>query len=713
MCSLVSNKGFAARVDTISYIGERPIKGDTTRHIDILKKLDWEVIFLDKKGVSRHFFSSRVDTENLGFIDTLFLNTSFYAAPEVQNKVTALAFGLMGSVMVINNEDTLLKTGLFVKGKDKPFQRLLLVETNNIIYFTISQNINNLRVIYIPKKGKSFDLYLALGQKGYGEDNRNIQIKNHNSNLVNGFYYLTIGIVFLIFFVFYRQNSENLYFSLFCISAAIAILGKFLDIDIIVSSNLDVGDTSISLIPILFALQFLADFFAKVLMDKKRPKVSLIILCVLLLVLTLPIDEYLLKHKMSHDKNVRAVFAFILLGVPGYLISVNFYYLIRGLRQKKWEARFILFFYTIPFGFLAVVMIGIIVVNVLDMSDYYQKLFDDLWTESMRIMVYIFPLCPVLILGRRNALNKKQLLDQIDSIQQLSEQNLAREQEKKVLLENQNIILEQKVTERTAEAIHQKELVEIKNKEITDNINYAQRIQSAILPDIHLIYKTLSESFILYLPKDIVSGDFYAFAEKDKRVLIVAGDCTGHGVSGALMSMIGSSLLNQIINERNIVEPAQILTQLNAAIIEALKQNNSETHDGMDISVCSFNQDRQSLEYAGANRPLWVLRDNQIISLKPDKYPIGGLQLARNRSFTNQIFNLKKGDTVYLFTDGYADQFGGEKGKKLMTAKFKELLLSIKDLPMRQQEHYLGDFFKEWKGTHEQVDDVLIIGVRV
>jgi len=177
------------------------------------------------------------------------------------------------------------------------------------------------------------------------------------------------------------------------------------------------------------------------------------------------------------------------------------------------------------------------------------------------------------------------------------------EKEKKEILENQKSELELKVVERTQEVWEQKEVIEVKNREITESLVYAKRIQSAILPDIKLIYKTLEQSFILYMPKDIVSGDFYGFAQKSGRVIIAAADCTGHGVAGAFMSMIGTSLLNQIINEKNAVEPDLILEQLNEGIIHSLKQKESESNDGMDISLCSFDLKNNELVYAGANRP--------------------------------------------------------------------------------------------------------------
>ncbi len=316
----------------------------------------------------------------------------------------------------------------------------------------------------------------------------------------------------------------------------------------------------------------------------------------------------------------------------------------------------------------------------------------------------------------------------------LSEKTLQQEQEKKAILENQKQNLEIEVTQRTIEVVAQKEKIEkqhselvleknkseellkdiqVKNKSITDNITYAKRIQSAILPDIQLIYKTLEDSFILYLPKDIVSGDFYAFTEKNNKVLIIAGDCTGHGVSGALMSMIGSSLLNQIIIEKGVDEPAMILNQLNSAVIETFRQGENESNDGMDVSICSIDLSTNTLQFSGANRPLWLVRNGVLEVYKPDKFPIGGLQAARDRRFSNTTVQLQKGDAIYIFTDGYSDQFGGEHNKKLMSARFKELLLSINHLGMREQEEYLKNYFENWKGSAEQVDDVLVIGVRI
>ena len=269
------------------------------------------------------------------------------------------------------------------------------------------------------------------------------------------------------------------------------------------------------------------------------------------------------------------------------------------------------------------------------------------------------------------------------------------------------------VDERTLELNNKSKELEIKNKEITDSIIYAQRIQSAILPETKKIAETFKDSFILFLPKDIVSGDFYAFFQKDEYSIIVAADCTGHGVAGAFMSMIGSSLLNRIIIEKGITKPAIILDQLHKAVIESLRQTENESNDGMDVSICCFDFIKNKLEYAGANRPLWLVRDNELEVIKPDKFPIGGTQISRQNDYTNHILELNANDSIYIFTDGFADQFGGINFKKMMTGKLKELLLSIQNLSMPDQKNFLQNFFNNWKGIIEQVDDVLVIGIKV
>ena len=283
-------------------------------------------------------------------------------------------------------------------------------------------------------------------------------------------------------------------------------------------------------------------------------------------------------------------------------------------------------------------------------------------------------------------------------------------QEKEKLILRQNEMLEQQVMERTLEIHEQKELIEIKNREILDSIHYAKRLQEAILPNRNLLSKLFPENFLLYYPKDIVSGDFYWLGNSNHSILVVA-DCTGHGVSGALMSMLGMSLLNQLVNGENMTDPGVLLDNLHNDVVSALNQTENDSNEGMDIAICSFDALTGNMLYAGANRPLWVVRNGEMLVWHPDKMPIGGIQIQSRPPFNTHPVTLQKGDRVYLFTDGYADQFGGENGRKLMTKNLKEILIHTAGNKMEQQGTQLHDYFMKWKGFNEQVDDVLLLGL--
>ncbi|MBI3502271.1 MAG: tetratricopeptide repeat protein [Bacteroidetes bacterium] len=259
----------------------------------------------------------------------------------------------------------------------------------------------------------------------------------------------------------------------------------------------------------------------------------------------------------------------------------------------------------------------------------------------------------------------------------------------------------------------QKHTIEEKNKDITDSINYAKRIQQAKLPDKKEIHSALPNSFVLFKPKDIVSGDFYYFYKDDKSVFIASADCTGHGVPGAFMSMIGSEKLDDAL--AHSVDTSEILSHLNKGIKSSLRQtdSNESTRDGMDIALCSVDTDARVIKYAGANRPLWIIRNGQTVveEIKATKKAIGGFTEDSQHFDTHEI-KLQQGDTFYISTDGYADTFG-KQDKKLTTKKFKEILLSIQDKSLKEQEQHLDNFIEDWKGETEQVDDILVIGVRL
>lgn len=260
----------------------------------------------------------------------------------------------------------------------------------------------------------------------------------------------------------------------------------------------------------------------------------------------------------------------------------------------------------------------------------------------------------------------------------------------------------------------QKHEVEEKNKDITDSINYAKKIQEAILPPKELKYKLFPDGFVFFKPRDIVSGDFYWFTEKNGKRIIAAIDCTGHGVPGAFMSMIGNTFLTEIIEGKGVTQPSEILSELRHLVIKALKQTDdmTENKDGMDMAILSFDDKNKTVEFAGANNPMWMFRNGELTEYKPDKRPIGYYR-GQGLPFTNHKIEYQKGDTFYIFTDGYADQFGGPKGKKLKYKQLMEYLTTIQKQPMLRQEEILNERFNEWKGKLDQIDDVLIIGVRV
>ncbi len=291
--------------------------------------------------------------------------------------------------------------------------------------------------------------------------------------------------------------------------------------------------------------------------------------------------------------------------------------------------------------------------------------------------------------------------------------NIIRVRTKKLKTANQTLRTKQMAA---LEIARQKEELTIKNKSITDSINYAKRIQEAMMPSEFLFKKLLPQSFILYKPKDIVSGDFYWIAEKNNKIFIAAVDCTGHGVPGAFMSIIGFDLLRNITKEQGVENPAQILNQLNNGVSETFSKNMNETQvkDGMDVSLCVIDKNLKQLEYAGAMNPLYIVRDNKIIAIKGNRFSVGTIsESSEEQKFESHVFPYKEDDMVYMFSDGYPDQFGGPIGKKFKFRRFRHLLLTINKLSMDKQQKFLDENIENWKGELEQVDDILIIGFRL
>ncbi|MGB0525136.1 MAG: 7TM diverse intracellular signaling domain-containing protein [Flammeovirgaceae bacterium] len=301
--------------------------------------------------------------------------------------------------------------------------------------------------------------------------------------------------------------------------------------------------------------------------------------------------------------------------------------------------------------------------------------------------------------------------------------------------EEANQVLEKRVHERTAELMEtNEELNQIveelnmtndqlnglntelskRNKKITDSLNYAKRIQTAILPFPERINRVVEEHFVFFKPRDIVSGDFYWFEEHDDKIFLAAVDCTGHGVPGAFMSLLAHDALTHTVISQGITEPDKILTYLDLDIRTILQQERTANKDGMDMTICVIDPNAQTIEFAGAKNPMIYFQDDNMYLIKGDKFSVGGQHLKHMKRFTKRVIDISKPTTFYLFSDGYQDQFGGQEGRKFLSKRFRELLNDIHSKPMPLQKTILDETFHGWmRGVHKQIDDVLVMGFRI
>jgi len=547
------------------------------------------------------------------------------------------------------------------------------------------------------EEGGTIGFYMKLGH--FGKNITWHYINTTITTIIFVFYFtffLALGFLHLTLFLYYKANRSNLYYSIFTFTfgttfLCIVIQQTYLDPDTAGTFE--------------YIMTFLSNFYEPALLAmlysiflKKIPKLFWI---------------WLVAFFIEFLSNISGIFE-----IPYYGILLTLAFVIESFRMiivsivKKREGAWIIgsgIIFTVAFFALYVIL------ALMGHAEFFNTQEGIVGIFVLIFVVYAtlsIPCSMTIYLARDFARTSKNLEKKLVEVEDLSAKNLEQQKEKQQILANQNEMLEKQVKERTLEISHQKEIIEEKNKDITDSINYAKRIQDAILTSKEIKYRIFPNAFVLFKPKDIVSGDFYWFAEKDGKKLIAACDCTGHGVPGALMSMIGNNALNQLVNERGITEPGKILDNLHKEVRRTLKQEeDNATKDGMDVALLTFSSATE-VEYAGAQRPLWVIKGGQLEETKATKISIGGHAHEDGVKFVKHSFTFNKGDTLYIFSDGYADQFNNEE-KKLMTRKFKEILLSIQGLDMPAQEKYLADFIENWKGKLEQTDDILVIGIRI
>jgi PAS domain S-box-containing protein len=280
--------------------------------------------------------------------------------------------------------------------------------------------------------------------------------------------------------------------------------------------------------------------------------------------------------------------------------------------------------------------------------------------------------------------------------------------------ENENLesvlVVSHDITERKQIELE----IQNKNKKINDSINYAKRIQNAIMPSTRLVNKVLTDSFVLYKPRDVVSGDFPWFVQMKNDIFIAAVDCTGHGVPGALLSLIGYFLLNDIVRSRKVTDPGKILDLLDEGVTQTLRQDqdDSATKDGMDIALCRINLESREVQYAGAHRPLYMMKKGEMEEIKGNKFPIGGGIFKNQTNFATHTVKMTKGDSIYFSSDGYPDQFGGPEIRKFGPKRVREIIERVHQLPMNDAAATFDTEWEGWKGEHKQTDDVLLIGIK-
>ena len=273
---------------------------------------------------------------------------------------------------------------------------------------------------------------------------------------------------------------------------------------------------------------------------------------------------------------------------------------------------------------------------------------------------------------------------------------------------------DKKIQAQIHDSDKQREIIQKKNQEIMADIRYASRIQQAVLPTLDFMNRNIGEYFILHQPKNHVSGDFYWVSSKENKKIIAVGDCTGHGISGALMHMLGAVYLNEIVSGINLNSASEIIEKLRDNIMRSLNQKgeSGEAQDGLDLALCILDFKKKKLQFAGANNPLYIVRNQELIEIKGDRMPVG-IHINFDKPFTNHEIDLKSSDQLYLFSDGYADQFGGPKGKKFRYKQFKDLLLSISHHPMEIQKEIINNVHDKWRGSLDQIDDILVFGLKI
>ncbi|MCD6066137.1 MAG: protein serine/threonine phosphatase [Bacteroidetes bacterium] len=505
--------------------------------------------------------------------------------------------------------------------------------------------------------------------------------------------FLALAMIHFLFFVFYRKQKQHLYYGILAFFFSLFFIGGF------TGTYTFIPDIYLPIrffTPIALPFYFISLMgFVYYLVLERLPKLFWLQVFIGVLIII----------GFFYKTGINIVFHIaLILFVTIEAIRV----LYKGIKLKKKGIKIIAGGFALFFALCILMILAFFV--ALAVGGDIDITFGNSITAVLLLLLTVMsiPISISVYLARNFATLNIDLEKKLVEVEQLSEQMLQQEKEKKKILEDQNILLEQQVAERTLELSQ-------KNKDITDSINYAKRIQRALLAGDEMLSVHFKDYFIFFQPKDIVSGDFYwAAVLENGQIALVTADSTGHGVPGAIMSMLNISCLSDAAEAQKLTDPGAILNYTRKRIIRQLANDGSAEggKDGMDCSLICFDIAGKKMSYAAANNPVWIVRNSELIELKGDKMPVGKHD-RQDESFTQHTVDLQKGDMIYTLTDGFPDQFGGPKGKKFMYKQLKELLISISALPVQQQKEKLNETFAAWKSGYEQVDDVCIIGIRL
>ncbi|MHB8403093.1 MAG: SpoIIE family protein phosphatase [Bacteroidia bacterium] len=580
---------------------------------------------------------------------------------------------------------------------------------------------NVIAIRYSNTKAQEYDEKYEENIAGFSFEIRSINAAIASSNGANKLvliicmplvgFFIALAILHLLIYLFYRKQPANLHYCIFAFILSIVFLMSTIAVisrspDFTVKTNYYFTYC----IPILF-LSLLAMIYA--LFNFKYALYFKI--CIALVLLFIILNSFHFDLFMEAGQIYIMVLISIICFDCGYRV-------VSAIKKKKDGAWIIASGVLISLSLLGIFFATALLNNGVHING--NDFLDILITVMAVLTILSIPLSMSIYLARDFAKTNKNLSVQLEQVQILSAKAIEQEQEKQKILNEQNMLLEHQVAERTFELAE-------KNKEMTDSIRYAQRIQKALMSSKNLLDKNLPEYFVFFNPKDIVSGDFYwASILSNNQFAVVTADSTGHGVPGAFMSLLNISCLNEAVNERRLTDASDILNHARKKIIQSLAEDGTADggKDGMDCSITVYDFKNNIMQYAAANNPVWIIRNalafseakrhnnnelnKELLEFRGDKMPVGKHD-RDNISFTAHSIQLQTGDIVYTLTDGFPDQFGGIKGKKFKYKPLQDLLLSISDLPMERQKEKLTTEFINWKGNLEQVDDVLIIGVRV